>query len=178
MEPSLNGIDMVVNQKDVELVKGMLLPGESVGVTVRQRKYAPGGALITPTSLIATSNRIIIINREDLGIRKDYEVIAYDKITSVRLEHGVISSTIFVRIAGYDTDKGLLAGTDKQEGEISGLKHKDAKDLIDYLNKKIAEANGLTAAESQVPSTAKFCSKCGARLNAGAKFCSSCGAKL
>lgn len=179
MEVHPPGIDMSINQKDVALVKEMLLPGEKVGCTVRQRKYAPGGSLITPTSLIATNERIIIINRENLGIRKDYEIIAYDKVTSVRVEHGVINSTIFVRIAGYDTDKGLLAGTNKQEGEIAGLKHKDAQDLIEYLNARVAEANGITAAEkTQQGGAARFCSKCGTPVSLGAKFCSKCGAKL
>ncbi len=182
METDMPGIDMGINQKDVALVKDMLLPGETVGVTVRQRKYAPGGSLITPTSLIATSNRIIIINRESLGIRKDFEVIAYDKITSVRLEHGVISSTVFVRIEGYDTDRGLLAGTGKQEGEISGLKNKDARELLDYLNARISEAGAAGSAARQVSGGASgnyvFCSKCGAKLDASAKFCSKCGAKI
>ncbi len=180
METYPPGIDMGINQKDVALVKDLLLPGETVDITVRQRKYAPGGSLITPTSLIGTSERIIIINRETLGIRKDYEVIAYDKIKELRMEHGVISSTIFVRVEGYDADKGLLAGTGKQEGSITGLKNKEAKELMDYLNKKVAGANGLRAAvgASGAPGSSVFCPKCGAKLPADAKFCEKCGAKL
>lgn len=171
---------MAIEQEDASLVKSMLIPGETIAMTVRQRKFMPGGSVITPTSVVVTDRRLIIVNRAAMGIRKDFESIAYNRITSVRIEHGLVSSTVFVRVEGYDTDRGLLNGSGKQEGEIDTLKNKEARELADYINARIAEQetdeDRQGGSSSQAPS--KFCEKCGARLDPGAKFCGSCGAKV
>ncbi|HUC38855.1 MAG TPA: zinc ribbon domain-containing protein, partial [Candidatus Acidoferrum sp.] len=138
---------------------------------------------------------IIIVNREMLGIRHDYESIPYGSITSVRLEQGVITSSVFIRVQGYDTDKGLLKNG-KEEGEIYGLHGGDAKDLANFLNAKIearveAQEHAQDEAERESargPSRSKeidssvggfiFCSKCGAKNVASAQFCAKCGAKI
>ncbi len=56
--------------------------------------------------MIVTNKRIIIINRATLGIRKDFETIPFTQITSVRLEKGIISSSVFVRVMGFDRTRG------------------------------------------------------------------------
>lgn len=173
---------MAINKKDADLVKSMLSPGEKVALTVRQRKFGPGGTLIAPTSVIVTDKRIIIVNRTALGIKKDYENIIYSRVTSVRLEHGIMSSSVFVRVEGYDTDKGLLAGSGKQEGEIEGLRNDEAKFLVEFINNKITEANTTGEDVHEIEKPKKdahiFCRKCGAPLELDSKFCSKCGAKV
>src|SRR5271169_2472068 len=99
---------MNVDPNDLKAVQKILWPGEHVEGTVMQRRVGPGGSVTVPTSVIATDKRIIIVNRATLGLRHDYEVIPYSTISSVRLEHGIISSSVFIRVNGYDTDKGLL----------------------------------------------------------------------
>ncbi len=178
---------MVVNADDAKLVKELLWAGEIVEDTARQRKIGPGGSLTSPTSVVCTNKRLFIVNRVTMGLRKDYEIIQYRQITSVRLERGIISSSVFIRVQGYDRDKGLLGG-DKQEGEIDGLHIKDAAKLVDYLNKKIAAAGDPhTIAEQrfeqQAPADSAegasiYCTKCGHKDHEGMKFCENCGAKL
>ncbi len=169
---------MAIDQDEVKGVKDILWPDEKVMLTVKQRRVGPGGSVTVPTSVVATDKRIIIVNKANLGIRKDYESIPYKQITSVRLEKGLISSTVFVRVQGYDKDKGLLKNG-KEEGEIDGLHGGDAKALADYLNSLLD-----TGAPEAAPQGAQggtgfvFCSKCGARNAAGSAFCSKCGAKL
>lgn len=181
------GVMMGIDQGDVKLVKDQMFPDEAVAITVRQRRVGPGGSMVTPTSVIVTNKRLIIVNKESLGMRKDIESIPYKQITSVRLEHGIISSSVFVRVEGYDTDKGFLKNTGKQEGEIEGLKNNDAKEITEYINNMIAGdgADGSGVQQTQQPQQAAapkgkyvFCSKCGARMDAGAKFCDKCGTKL
>lgn len=161
------------------MVKDLLWPGETVEVTVKQRRIGPGGSPTNPTSVVATDKRMIIINTATMGIRKDYEVIPYRQITSVRLENGIISSSVFVRVQGYDRDQGLLKGG-KEEGEIDGLSNKDAKMLSDYLNKKISETSEIieNPDTDSKPGAYKFCSKCGTKNDEGAAFCGKCGTKL
>ncbi len=168
---------MAIDPEDLKLVKSMLFPGEDVAMTVRQRKFLSGGSIINPTSVIVTDRRIIIINRMSAGLRKDYEVIAYGRITSVRMEKGFVSSNVFVRVEGYDTDVGLLHGSGKEEGEIDGLTHNAAQQLVDYLNKKVAGSGAGNSGTAAPQGKTRFCSSCGAKIPADAKFCNSCGAK-
>lgn len=168
---------MAIEQEDVDPIKGDLWDDERVILTVRQRRVGPGGSVITPTSVVATNKRIIIINREVLGFRHDIESIPYDHITSVRWEHGIISSSVFLRVSGFSTEKGFLKGTSDQEGEIDGLNNNDAKELSDYVEKMLAgEENGKD--QEQKAGAGGFCSSCGARLEPGAQFCSKCGKKV
>jgi hypothetical protein len=171
---------MAVDQAEVGLVKSQLWQDETVELTARQRRVGPAGSLINPTSVIATSMRIIIVNKTTLGLHKDFESIPYRQITSVRYESGIISSSVFIRVEGFDTDKGFLKGTGKQEGEIDGLNNADAKQLSDYIEKRITG----DASEAPAPGAAQaaaggaFCASCGAMVPAGAKFCPKCGAKV
>ena len=170
---------MPVNQEDVSIANKILWPNETINMTVRQRRIGPGGAVITPTSVIVTNMRIIIINRATLGIRKDYEVIPYKNVTSVRLEKGLISSSVFIRVQGYDRDKGLLKNG-REEGEIDGLNNKYAQLFSDFVNEKIAGEQEETSSNDLDNSVGAYvyCSKCGAKDDSSAKFCKNCGAKL
>ncbi len=171
---------MNVDQDELNAVKDILWQGEQVRGTFRQRAIGPGGSITVPTSVVVTDNRLIIVNRATLGFRKDYEVIPYPKITSVRLERGIMSSTVFIRVEGYDRDKGLLKGG-KEEGEIDGLRNNDAKDLADFVNSKIDQGAEPKQGETDLGSGSGgyvFCSKCGAKNLGSSKFCTGCGAKL
>jgi hypothetical protein len=173
-----------VDAGESRLVKDMLWPEETIEETVKQRRLGPGGSLTNPTSVICTDKRLFIINKATMGLRKDFEVIQYRQIASVRLERGIVSSSVFIRVQGYDRDKGLL-GTGKEEGEIDGLHNKDAVALADYLNKKVAVAGERPAMNVQQAPPAEgatgayvYCPKCGYKDRAETKFCENCGAKL
>lgn len=169
---------MVVNGEEAALVKDILMPQEVVKFTATQRRVGPGGSITTPTSVICTSDRIIIVNRANLGIRKDYESIYYKQITSVRYESGIINASVFIRVQGYDRDKGLLKNG-REEGEIDGLRKDEAKEMADYINSVLGEVNRVPDAPQPESSGGYiFCQQCGAQNNVGAKFCSACGAKL
>ena len=167
---------MAIDKEDVERVKSVLMPGETVEITATQRRIGPGGSVLTPTTVVCTNKRIIIVNRATLGIRIDYESIAYKQVTSVRLESGIINGSVFIRVQGYDRDKGLLKGG-REEGEIDGLRKSDAKQISDYISKMITVGGGGGAA-GEDDESGIFCSKCGAKNSADAVFCSTCGEKL
>ena len=163
---------MAIDNEDVEIVKKILMDGETVGITATQRRVGPGGSILTPTTVVCTNKRIIIVNRATLGIRMDYESIAYKQVTSVRFESGIINGSVFIRVQGYDKDKGLLKGN-REEGEIDSLRKADAKLIADYVNKMIS-GEGLQEGSGE----GVFCTKCGAKNGSGSLFCSSCGEKL
>jgi zinc-ribbon domain/Bacterial PH domain len=180
---------MQIDPVELKLAQKILWPEEEVEGTIKQRRFLPGGSLITPTTVVVTDRRLIIINRASLGFRQDYEVVPYNALVSVRLEHGILTSTVFVRVQGYDTDSGLLGGSGKQEGEIDGLKNKDAIELTDYLNKKLEdrldtqaamekEVEGKVQHPDNVVGAYVYCNNCGTKNKASAKFCNKCGQPL
>ncbi|MFI5412487.1 MAG: PH domain-containing protein [Candidatus Micrarchaeales archaeon] len=189
----------MIHQEDVDFAKSknMLWAEEEVMVTATERRVGPGGALITPTTIIATNKRILIINRATFGIRNDVESIPYNRVSSVRLEKGLISSSVFLRVGGYTSsgEQGFLK-PGEQEGEIPGLKQQDAKDLSDFIEKMITgmtpndidlaplpdtspgQAAGEKGASTMGGGGYAYCPKCGAKNDISAKFCTACGAKL
>ncbi len=176
---------MAIHQEDVDLAKAQLWPDEQIQVTATERRVGPGGDVVNPTTVIATDKRIIIINRNMAGIRKDFESIPYNKVTSVRFEKGIISSSIFLRVEGYTSsgEQGFMK-PGEQEGQIGGLRGDDAKALADYIDKQIS--GDITTGSNAMPSPAQkaggggyiFCAKCGAKNSIDSKFCSKCGAPL
>lgn len=176
---------MNVDPSELKLVQKVLWPDEDVVGTIKQRRIGPGGSVVTPTTVVMTNKRLIIVNRASMGLRQDYEVIPFTAIVSVRLEHGIISSTVFIRVQGYENDRGLLSGG-KQEGEIDGLRNRDAVEFADFVNKKLEERLDVQSTiEKQVdahidstPGSYVYCNSCGSKNVASAKFCSKCGATL
>jgi hypothetical protein len=170
---------MHVEKEDLTVVRDILWPGEIVEGTAMQRRVGPGGSITVPTSVVVTNKRIIIVNRASLGIRHDYEVIPFNSITSVRLEHGLISSSVFIRVQGYDTDKGLLKNG-KQEGEIDGLRNQDAEDLANLINMKLEQQPepGQQVEKDTSVGGYIFCTKCGAKNPKDARFCERCGTPI
>ncbi len=179
---------MRVDPDELHIVRKVLWPDEEVEGTIKQRRIGPGADLINPTTVVVTDKRLIIINRATLGLRQDYEVIPYTAIASVRLEHGIVSSSVFIRVQGFSTERGLLKKGD-QEGEIDGLRNKDAVELSDYINKKLetrfdAQAELEKEAETKAQHIDSgvgsyiYCNNCGTKNKSSAKFCSKCGASL
>ncbi len=167
------------SEKDASELKGMLWPDEVVEILVKQKRFAPGGSVVDPMKIVGTNKRMILASRGAMGLRKDYEVVPYKQIVSVRLQHGMVSSSVLIRLQGYDTGQGVLK-TGKDEGEIDGLDGDDASALANFIEKKISgERDGAPAdAGGDRDGSNKFCPHCGAKVARGAKYCASCGAAL
>lgn len=167
-----------IDQDEVRHIKKFLWPEEVVELTIKQRKFRPGGSLITPTTFVATNKRLIILNRTRLGIRKNYEVIPYRYITAVKMEHGLWSCSVIIRVSSVES-----ADTGHQGEVIGGIRWREAETLVHYLNKRIMHSHseseaGHAAPKSQPAPDTKFCTDCGAKNPAQAKFCSSCGIQM
>ena len=165
--------------REISNIKEILGPTERISAQATQRRWGPGGDIVTPVTLIATENRLIVINRTKMGMKIDYEIVQYPNIVSAKLIHGFISSSIIIRVRGYK-----ISPTE----EISGFITKDAKHLIDFINKKIGSAPQPAAAAHAVSTNSNstgvvprsdpdyiFCHSCGAKNLQHSKFCSACG---
>lgn len=135
-------------ESDAAACRTLLWPKEAIEVSIRQGRVRPGGSLFTPTSFIGTSHRLIIINRTRLGLCMNFEIMEYNRITGIKVEHGLLSSSIVVRINGM-SPFSIGAKGFKGEGIINGVPPKDAERFVDYLNKKLEREHYTKEKEKQ-----------------------------
>lgn len=166
----------------LDAVKMILTDGEEIELVVMQRRIGPGGALIFPKIIVATGNRIIIGSRKMMGIHKDFDVITYRAIRNVKLEHGLVSSTVIIASEFFGRPSEHIA---EEFGKIFGLRYNDAIRLVEFIDKKIsdpavhAEATVENENVAGLPREKSMaCRACGAKNSVYSNYCSVCGAKL
>jgi Bacterial PH domain/Short C-terminal domain len=160
--------------EEVSRITEMLNPDEKVLLVARQSRIRPGGSHFTPNIIYATDRRIIIRDPYMLGIKENIVDIPYDIVTSVKLEKGLLSSTIRFKAPGLvsSTKLGMMDsvidGEDDQGGIIEAIPKDKAQDLLEIIrsgmqtssNRKFApsknqqpnellESKGNTIAKSQ-----------------------------
>lgn len=109
------------------------------------------GAVISPSVAITTSQRVILVHRWVGGLRSDIAFIPYENIVSVRISHGILFSSLFVRIKGSSHERGPRIAGDNEEGQINGLSRRDASLLLANINGILRQLE-----ETQHPKTYHF----------------------
>ena len=133
--------------KEIEKIADRLDDDEAVLEVAKQGRMNPGGALTTPNTVFATDRRLIIRNPTMLGARQNVEYFDYDKITNIKLEKGIFSSTIVVSYPGMDKLASMLTWGREDDGEIKGLQKDKADNILQIVRNAIVEAKK----ESQKP---------------------------
>ena len=133
--------------KEIEKIADRLDDDEAVLEVAKQGRMNPGGAITTPNTIFATDKRLIIRNPTMLGARQNVEYFDYDKITNIKLEKGIFSSTIVLSYPGMDKLAGLLTWGREDDGEIKGLQKDKADNILQIVRNAIVEAKK----ESQKP---------------------------
>src|SRR5215204_2125437 len=102
--------------EEISKIKEMLNPDEKVLLVARQSRIKPGGSLHTPNIIYATDRRIIIRDPYMLGIKENVIDIPYDIVTSVKLERGLLSSTIRFKAPGLmsSTKLGMQTSSNRK----------------------------------------------------------------
>ena len=133
--------------KEIEKIADRLDDDEAVLEVAKQGRMNPGGAITTPNTVFATDRRLIIRNPTMLGARQNVEYFDYDKITNIKLEKGIFSSTIVLSYPGMDKLAGLLTWGREDDGEINGIPKDKAENILQIVRNAIVEAKK----ESQKP---------------------------
>mgnify|MGYP001265071821 FL=1 len=134
--------------KEIEKIADRLDDDEAVLEVAKQGRINPGAtSLTTPNTIFATDKRLIIRNPTMLGARQNVEYFDYDKITNIKLEKGIFSSTIVLSYPGMDKLAGLLTWGREDDGEIKGLQKDKADNILQIVRNAIVEAKK----ESQKP---------------------------
>jgi hypothetical protein len=130
---------------EIKKIADRLDEDETVLVVARQSRVKPGGSLTTPNVIFATNKRLIIRDPRSLGLRQSIEDISYDRITSARIDQGMLSSRIILRAPGLSTiaEKkldGITMGSDSNEGQIEAIPKDKAEKIIEAVNQGIQRA--------------------------------------
>ena len=134
--------------KEIEKISDRLDDDEEVLEVAKQGRMNPGAtSLTTPNTIFATDRRLIIRNPTMLGARQNVEYFDYDKITNIKLEKGVFSSTIVLSYPGMDKLASMLTWGREDDGEIKGLEKDKADNILQIVRNAIVEAKK----ESQKP---------------------------
>jgi hypothetical protein len=144
--------------EEIRKIANRLDQDEKVRFVAKQSRMRPGGsALATPNIVFATDKRIIIRNPTMLGMRENIEDIPYDKMTSVKLEKGIFSSTILIRAPGLSEmsrvskNSGLIAWGRGEDGQIDALSKDKGERLFTIIREGIGRAKKATALQSSTP---------------------------
>jgi hypothetical protein len=133
--------------QEIKKVREMLNPNEEVLVVARQSRIKPGGSAVTPNIIFATNKRIIIKDPYMMGIKENIVDIPYDVITSVKLEKGLLSSTIRFEAPALIGSKrlgmidGVVSGEDDQEGIIEAIPKRKAEDVVQVIRSGTHDAS-------------------------------------
>jgi hypothetical protein len=144
---------------EINKIIEMLNPDEKVLLVASQSKIKPGGSFFTPNTIYATDRRIIIRDPYMLGIKANVVDIPYDIITSLKLEKGLLSSTIRFKASGLmsSTKLGMMdsivEGEDDAEGIIEAIPKDKAEDLLEIIRSGIQGSRRSASSKKQKPTT-------------------------
>jgi hypothetical protein len=153
--PSNTHITDSSDLEEISKVTEMLNPDEKVLLVAKQSRIKPGGSLHTPNIIYATDRRIIIRDPYMLGIKENVVDIPYDIVTSVKLEKGLLSSTIRFKSPGLmsSTKLGmidsLIDGEDDQGGVIEAIPKDKAQDLLEIIRSGMQTSGNRKSAPSR-----------------------------
>lgn len=131
---------------EIKKIQEMLNPDEEVLLVARQSKIKPGGSHFSPNTIYATDRRLILRDPYMLGIKENVVDIPYDIITSVKLEKGLLSSTIRFKAPGLVSSKRLgmvdsiIEGEGDPGGAIEAIPKGKADDLIEIIRSGMASS--------------------------------------
>jgi hypothetical protein len=143
-------------------ISKMLNPDERILLVAVQSRIRPGGSLFTPNEIYATDRRIIIRDPYMLGIKENIVDIPYDIVTSLKLEKGLLSSTIRFKAPGLvsPTKMGIMDsvadnGKDNDPGGIiQAIPKSKAEDLLEIIRSGMTgnNKNSVASQMQRLPS--------------------------
>ena len=143
--------------QEIKKIREMLNPDEEVLVVARQSRVRPGGSAVTPNIIYATNKRIIIRDPYMMGIKENITDIPYDVLTSVKLDKGLLSSTIRFEAPALVGSKrlgmidGIVGGENDHEGMIEAIPKRKAEDVVQEIRSGM-HRTGYNQDETQIVS--------------------------
>jgi PH (Pleckstrin Homology) domain-containing protein/putative oligomerization/nucleic acid binding protein len=126
--------------EEIRRIASRLGKDEKVIFVAKQSRFKPGGSKGSPDTLFVTSQRLIVRNPSMMGMRENFALINYDKISSLNVEKGVFSSTLKIRADGF-------------AGDMDAIDKEKAEKILSYVEEKMDRAATTSAIHSRVDTT-------------------------
>src|SRR5687767_10437246 len=145
-------------KEEINKITDMLNPDEKILLVARQSRIKPGGSHFTPNTIYATDRRIIIRDPYMLGLKANIIDIPYDIITSLKLEKGLLSSTIRFKAPGLMSSNKLgmmdsiVEGEDDPTGIIEAIPKDKAEDLLEIIRSGMKDDRKSAPSEKNISS--------------------------
>ncbi len=117
--------------EEIQRITNRLGKDEKVIFVAKQSRFKPGGSKGSPDTLFVTSQRLIVRNPSMMGLREHFSSVNYDKISSLKVERGVFSSTLKIGAEGF-------------AGDMDAIDKKKAEKILSYIEEKMARATTTT----------------------------------
>jgi len=117
--------------EEIQRISKRLGKDEKVIFVAKQSRFKPGGSKGSPATLFVTSQRLIVRNPSMMGLREHFSSVNYDKISSLKVEKGVFSSTLKIGAEGF-------------AGDMDAIDKKKAEKILGYIEEKMAQATTMT----------------------------------
>lgn len=127
--------------EEIQRISNRLGKDEKVIFVAKQSRFKPGGSKGSPATLFVTSQRLIVRNPSMMGLREHFSSVNYDKISSLKVERGVFSSTLKIGAEGF-------------AGDMDAIDKKKAEKILSYIEEKMARATTTTSAVLTTSDTA------------------------
>src|ERR687890_347939 len=141
--------------EEINKITEMLNPDEKILLVAKHSRIKPGGLVHTPNIIYARDRRIIVRDPYMLGIKENVIDIPYDIITSIKLEKGLLSSTIRFKAPALmsSTRLGMMDsivdGEDDQGGVIEAIPKDNAEDLLEIIRSGMQGNSSKSAPSKQ-----------------------------
>ena len=120
------------DSKEIEKIAEYLDGSEKVLLVAIQARWLPGGSPITPNTIFATNQKIIIRNPMFLGLREHIDYYYYKDIINIKCIKGYFTSSLHITAPGMATSART---GDNEDGVIRAI-NKDIAVQIQQLAKK------------------------------------------
>ncbi len=112
--------------EEIKRISNRIGKDEKVIFVAKQSRFKPGGSKGSPDTLFVTTQRLIVRNPSMMGMRENFALINYDKISFLTIEKGVFSSTLKIRAEGF-------------AGDISAIDKEKADRILSYIKERMDE---------------------------------------
>ena len=131
---------MAILRREARVLSGIIPGDEKVHCIAVQHRM--DYALLNPSVAVATEKRLVVCSRLFMGIKKNIAFIQYGAIVSMRLDSGIVFSSLRLRLHGSvnKDNRGTEPRAWAEEGEINGLRRGDAIRLAKVISRKMDEA--------------------------------------
>lgn len=127
--------------EEIVKIKHRLNTNEEVRLVAKQSRIKPGGSSWTPNTIFVTDNRILVRNPSMLGARENTEYFTYDKIVNIKLEKGVLSSTLHISSFGGLAATAVIEAIPKNKAEL----------ILKFVRHRIEQIKVARTKIAQVP---------------------------